>query len=107
MQGSHLVFFLLDFNINFAINDLFLFFLIFCIFSVLQKTHLMICALLDPRFHRLIAITDFDFDRCIHILTEKYNGISESQGLTSISMNPKNPVISTKATSATGRKSSK
>uniref|UniRef100_A0A1B0G0H2 BED-type domain-containing protein n=1 Tax=Glossina morsitans morsitans TaxID=37546 RepID=A0A1B0G0H2_GLOMM len=48
---------------------------------ILSDDHLTISALLDPRFHRLITVNNFN--KCLQILTEKFNRISESQGFDS------------------------
>ncbi|XP_037894421.1 uncharacterized protein LOC119640437 isoform X2 [Glossina fuscipes] len=50
-------------------------------YFILSDDHLTISALLDPRFHRLITVNNFN--KCLQILTEKFNTISESQGFDS------------------------
>lgn len=63
---------------------------------VLSDIHLTISALLDPRFHRLTNITNYN--TCVQILTDKYDRIVESQGIS--------PIKPSGRTSNTGVKSS-
>uniref|UniRef100_A0A1A9WHJ5 BED-type domain-containing protein n=1 Tax=Glossina brevipalpis TaxID=37001 RepID=A0A1A9WHJ5_9MUSC len=44
---------------------------------ILSDDHLTISALLDPRFHRLITVNNFN--KCLQILTDKFNRINEIQ----------------------------
>ncbi|XP_075151449.1 DNA replication-related element factor [Haematobia irritans] len=54
---------------------------------ILSDIHLTISALLDPRFHRLINISNYN--ACVQILTEKFDRIVDSQGISPSKPSPK------------------
>lgn len=56
-------------------------------YRVLSDIHLTISALLDPRFHRLININDYN--TCVQTLTEKYDRIVDSQGISPVKPSPR------------------
>lgn len=71
---------------------------------VLSDNQLTISALLDPRFHRLININNFS--NCVKTLTEKYDKITEAQGISPSIASPKSSQNRPKTTNTNAIKKS-
>lgn len=71
---------------------------------VLSDNQLTISALLDPRFHRLININNFS--NCVKTLTEKYDKITEAQGISPSIVSPKSSQNRPKTTNTNAIKKS-